>query len=1259
MEVLVLLAVAAVVGVPLIAIAALVRASGLRQLIDSQSAENSSAISALKAEIAVLRQSLERLSSQPSPQPVDILPPASVVATTPPPATETSIPVEALASSIPASALLAEAVAAPEEPPVAAEPIFAKEDPTPPPLPEEIAAVPEPPRSWDDELRPAAPPAFDPPSFGQPLATEPPRPGFLEGLLAGLRSALPLEEVLGMNLFAKIGMVLLVLGFALLGRKAMIAMGPGGKVALLYAVGAGLLGGGIWLERRERYRLIGRTGIGGGWALLFFTTYAMHHVAAMRVLGSQTLDCALLLGVAAAMVAHTLRYRSQVVTGLAFLLAFSTVALSQDTVYSLAAGVILAVAVVAIALREGWYELEIFGILASYANHFYWLYRLYPEGMAGHAFPAFWPSAVILVLYWLAFRVSYVARAIRTSTEERASAIAGLLNPVLLLAAMKFQSTRPELAFYALLGLGAAEFLFGQLPATRRRRAAFILLTILGTALMLAAVPFKFSGNSIALLWMIAAEMLLVAGIAQREVVFRRLGLLTGVFTGALVVFEARGRVELGQSSPAPLPQSGILLLTCAALFYLNALFAGRKWRQLFFGLDGGFDGSLTTAHSYIGGATAFIGVWALLAGDWTALGWAALMLAAALGARRLLDRQLAVQSGFFAGSVAVQAALTNLHLDAPYPNHPWGRAAGLPALAALFYLAAAALPAKQEPLEDIAAPLRVAALWLGTALLACLAWLDVAPVWLALVWMALAVALALVSRRVRLASFCYQEHILAALVGYQLAAVNLGAGGAFSRYASFHGCAAALYAISRLCTFPDAAHRRLAAWAHTCGGTALLAALAWQESAPLWVAVAWALFALGLALVDRKFDVEELPWQAHVLAAMAVVRAVALNLQASDRWRGIDLRLLTVSIIAAALYCLAARVRMPPPPRGRELRHLYSWAGSILAAWMLWSELPRIGAAPGLAAFGLILFEWGLLRRQRQIRLQGYAALAVAFGRIFFVNLTAARLPGEAVSAAILSVVPIALIDFAIWWQLQAEKPDAAGGFAVDNLLAYFGSFSIAALLYCQTTSEWTVAAWAAMAVGLLAAALWLRKEVFSQQAALLLFATVCRGVGCNLLQGGNSTAADWRGPLPLAITLQLAALPVAFPLRRRYAALPPEANWARYLGMRRPEQVFFFAPAALAALAIAVKMNPGVVTLAWGVEGLLVILLGIAAAQRTYRITGLLLLLLCVAKIVVRDAWHLAERDRYITFIALGAALTAVSMLYNRFRESIRRLL
>lgn len=81
--------------------------------------------------------------------------------------------------------------------------------------------------------------------------------------------------------------------------------------------------------------------------------------------------------------------------------------------------------------------------------------------------------------------------------------------------------------------------------------------------------------------------------------------------------------------------------------------------------------------------------------------------------------------------------------------------------------------------------------------------------------------------------------------------------------------------------------------------------------------------------------------------------------------------------------------------------------------------------------------------------------------------------------------------------------------------------------------------------------------------------------------------------------------------------------------------------------------------VTLAWGIVGLAVILLGLLTAQRSYRLTGLALLVLCVGKIVFRDAWYLDERSRYITFIVLGVALILVSALYSKYRDQVSRLL
>ena len=164
----------------------------------------------------------------------------------------------------------------------------------------------------------------------------------------------------------------------------------------------------------------------------------------------------------------------------------------------------------ALPTRERSLELEVFGILSSYLNHLYWLYRLLgSEGAHGPPFPEYHASTALLLFYWLVFRVSYVIRKVKSPAGEHVSTAAAVLNTLLLLGVMKFQSVQPELAFVALLLIGAVEFGFGQLPLTKRRREAFIILTVLGAALMIAAVPFRYSGNNVAILWLIGAEALI------------------------------------------------------------------------------------------------------------------------------------------------------------------------------------------------------------------------------------------------------------------------------------------------------------------------------------------------------------------------------------------------------------------------------------------------------------------------------------------------------------------------------------------------------------------------------------------------------------------------------------------------------------------------------------------------------------------------------------------------------------------------------
>ena len=93
------------------------------------------------------------------------------------------------------------------------------------------------------------------------------------------------EAVVGGNWLNKLGVLVLVIGIALLlGYEFTRASGPLGRVSIGVAVGLTMLISGVFVERKRGYAIFARGIIGGGWAALYFTTYAMHALPAAKVI---------------------------------------------------------------------------------------------------------------------------------------------------------------------------------------------------------------------------------------------------------------------------------------------------------------------------------------------------------------------------------------------------------------------------------------------------------------------------------------------------------------------------------------------------------------------------------------------------------------------------------------------------------------------------------------------------------------------------------------------------------------------------------------------------------------------------------------------------------------------------------------------------------------------------------------------------------------------------------------------------------------
>jgi len=1228
-------------------------------------------------------------------------------------------------------------------------------------------------------------PSDIPPAVAARIAAPPPLSAYRVSasrptLQQRMKTVSAIEETLGTNWLNKLGIIILVVGVALFGIYELGALGPLGKVGISYLVSTFLLVGGIFLEKNERYRVLGRTGIGGGWALLFFSTFGIYHVEAMRVLsqnpGALTLDCALMLLVAVGMAFHTLRYRSQFVTGLAFLLGYTTVALSQDTVYSLSAGVFLAIGLVSIVLKMGWFELEVFGILSSYLNHLYWLYRILGiNGAQGRHFKEYHASLLLLFIYWLTFRVSYIFRNIKTDFEEHISTLAALLNVLLLLGVMKFQSVQPELAYLALFVVGAFEFTCAQLPITKRRRQAFVVLSVVGATLMLAAVPFHYSGNNVAILWLVGAESFLAAGIIAKEVVFRRLGLLTGLLVGVhLFGVDFRHLLNLRLANENLALAAGVLFGLCAVIFYINALGVGARWKDSF---GDSPDRPLLTIHSYLGAFASASAAWALFSRDWTALAFAAIMLVVAALGRTLESPHLQIQYALLGALTAYRGIVVNLHLESPEHAHVRLRLLTLPILGAAFYLTARLAALRDDREQRTIRGLFAAA---GSAFLALLIWYEAPELWQPLAFIAFAVILSEAARALRYHALAWHSHLLTGLavftaltadqsgihtwhtiharafsalpvvvgaywlakrlgttderhlglargaytwvaagmmlwilrealhapwvaVGWIVFAVVLAFSTRWIRYpqlawqanaaglcalvrAYFYNfnleqkfwgpislriftislVAAGLYFLSRKAA-PEERYARAIAFLHSFAATGLLALLAWYEAPNGWLAPLWATFALVLAIVDQRLELEELPWQSHILAGLTLLRSISVNLYVTFTWHGISVRLLSLTIVAVIFYALSRLIRMPDEWRRRDIHHIYSWAASTIGGLLLWYELQTQPTSVAVAwgAFGLVLFEYGLLRKITQFRYQAYVALVAAFARIFFSNLTASE-PGEFWGPRMYTILPLVLIFFFVYAQLPQKEENTSRDRRLhfDVLLAYLGTATIVALFYFQFPIEWVVTSWAAVVFALLGAALLLDRPLFLHQGLLLTVAVLARGMAHNLFGAGYFGEGDWQGRyfvLGSAVAVLLASLFFAFRLRGRYSIPQNLSTWIRPLAViaGRPEQVEFFIPIILLTCMLALKMRAGMVTVSWGIEGVMIFLLALAVKERSFRLTGLGMLLLCVAKVMALDVWGLQPRDRYVTFIIVGAALVLVSFLYSKYRDAIRQYL
>ena len=360
------------------------------------------------------------------------------------------------------------------------------------------------------------------------------------------------ESLLGANWMNKAGVLITIIGLALFLAYAFTLIGPPGRVTLAAASSVAMLAAGVWLEPREAYAVFARGLIGGGWAGLYLTTYAAHGVEAARVIENPSTATFLLLAVSGCMLLHSLRYRSQTITGMAYFAVFASLALSPLSLFAVLALAPLAASLLFVTHRFSWPRLAIPAVAATYGLYLFHASRLESSSV--------WGGQAVLLVYWLLFEAYDVL-------DERQRLFP--LNALgwVTLSWLTWNELRPG-EIYQFFALATAVYLLSMMARIRLGRRRFEWPLTVAAVSAAAGLATEFTGATLTLFLLLEAEILYLAGLVWRHRWVRWLaGLAFGAATLGLLDY-------VGRSAPAsgliPWTKFSVVAVIEASLCYFN-----------------------------------------------------------------------------------------------------------------------------------------------------------------------------------------------------------------------------------------------------------------------------------------------------------------------------------------------------------------------------------------------------------------------------------------------------------------------------------------------------------------------------------------------------------------------------------------------------------------------------------------------------------------------------------------------------------------
>lgn len=851
------------------------------------------------------------------------------------------------------------------------------------------------------------------------------------------------EALVGGSLLNKIGAVVLVIGIALFLGYSFGHVGPMGRATGSIVLSLALLATGVRLETQPKFTVFSRGLIGAGWAAMYATAYAIYAVPATRIVENPFVGSLVLLGVACGMIAHSLRYRVQAITGITYFAAFAALAITPETPFAVLSLVPMAASILYLAYRFDWYGMAVFGTAATYLTCM----------SKADAHAELLESQALLLTYWVLFEAFDWLRMRRRVAAGGVEWI-GPLNALGFLA-MSYGAWAAHApgelwlaaSYGAALYLGSAvvryvvrrpDSIDGGL-VERLNAGSFEGATLIAAVLEGMSIFGQVQGVWSSFAFAMETEVIYLVGAGLGSAFLRGLGcggfgvslLRLGLAADATQGTEVWGHV-FRNWSPVALLHGG--------LFYVN-----REIRRMGATWMGAVFTSVAAGLMALVAAAEFSHNWAGVA--WAAFGFVLLQTGLYRRAIEFRMQGYALMAGGFCWAAAQQWEPVAVCL---------GLACGV-----VVSLKWGETGVREKRLASLGSEGAV------VVLAALLLWLVVPVEYLGIAWCLLSVAVLEVFRRyfpamVAVAAMGVLTTHLSDLVHWPQFAV-------WATYVVAFGCST--WSAVRLSSRGNAS--AIDELIRDVMGLVAMAAATvsvWLLVPLPMVSLVWLAVALGLVELTRRFSLAAMVWVALGEVTLAYGRVLFVDLGDAST------RLYTIPVFIGGLYWLKARLSSMERV---ETATLVGWCalGTFLA--LTWVAAGSRDVAVWWAAGALALLIYGVRSGERSFRLQGYALASTALAAAMLFDLLPVRLE--------VSLPVVAMLYVARFVVREVEDQRPATGFSL------VATALMGAVLYNAVSGSVLTVAWGLEGLVLLSAGFALRDRIFRLQGLGLV-------LGCTL---------------------------------------------------------------------------------------------------------------------------------------------------------------